>query len=60
MNDKESPMCRKVTCRKCGKATWSGCGQHAEDVLRGIPKVERCTGHDNEPATGLIAKLFRR
>lgn len=53
-------MCYQVTCRKCGKATWSGCGQHAEEVLRGVPKGQRCTGHENEPSTGLLRKLFRR
>ncbi len=38
-------MCRAVRCRTCGKATWSGCGQHVEQVLRGVPKSERCQGH---------------
>lgn len=53
-------MCHQVTCRKCGKATWSGCGQHANEVLRGIPKDKRCAGHEPEPATGLLSKIFRR
>lgn len=25
-------MCRKVTCSKCGKPTWAGCGQHIAQV----------------------------
>jgi hypothetical protein len=53
-------MCRQVTCRKCGKATWAGCGQHVDQVMRGIPKAERCSGHENEPSTGLFARLFGR
>ncbi|PRY21308.1 hypothetical protein [Pseudosporangium ferrugineum] len=53
-------MCRQVTCRRCGKTTWAGCGQHVEQTLRGIPKAERCAGHENEPPTGLLARLFRR
>jgi hypothetical protein len=51
-------MCRQVTCRKCGKATWAGCGQHVDQVMRGIPKRERCAGHESEPRTGLFARLF--
>ncbi len=35
-------MCRQVRCNTCGKATWAGCGAHAEQVLRGVPPSERC------------------
>ncbi len=35
-------MCHRVKCSKCGKPTWSGCGMHVEDALRGVPKAERC------------------
>ncbi len=35
-------MCVRVNCRKCGKPTWSGCGAHADTVLAGVPKEERC------------------
>lgn len=42
-------MCTAVTCRKCGKTTWSGCGQHVDQVMRGIPKAQRCPGHPKEP-----------
>jgi hypothetical protein len=30
-------MCRAVTCRKCGKITWVGCGQHVRQVMAGVP-----------------------
>jgi hypothetical protein len=53
-------MCRQITCRKCGKATWAGCGQHIDEVMRGIPKGERCAGHEGEPSTGFFARLFGR
>jgi hypothetical protein len=53
-------MCRQVVCRKCGKATWAGCGQHVDQVMRGVPKSERCAGHTSEPRTGLLARLFGR
>ena len=52
-------MCQKVTCRKCGKATWSGCGQHVDQVMRGIPKSQQCQGHANDPKEpGFFARLF--
>ncbi|CAB4667088.1 unannotated protein [freshwater metagenome] len=55
-------MCSKTTCRKCGKATWSGCGNHIEEALHGIPKNQRCQGHANDPVEpaqpGLLSKLF--
>ena len=36
-------MCRQVTCKICHKATWAGCGQHKDEVLRGVPKNQRCS-----------------
>ena len=27
----------------CKKATWAGCGQHKNEVLRGVPKNQRCS-----------------
>ncbi len=51
-------MCTAVKCRKCGKTTWSGCGQHVDQVMRGVPKAQRCQGHQNEPKKGLFG-LFR-
>ncbi|TQM65724.1 hypothetical protein FB466_0536 [Klugiella xanthotipulae] len=53
-------MCRAVTCRKCGKTTWAGCGQHIDQVLRGVPQAQRCQGHANEPRKSLFARLFSR
>ncbi len=53
-------MCRQVTCRKCGKPTWAGCGQHVDQVMAGVPKAQRCPGHPREPGSGLFAKLFGR
>ncbi|WP_354637914.1 hypothetical protein [Kitasatospora camelliae] len=36
-------MCRRTTCRTCGKYTYAGCGQHVDQVLAGIPKADRCS-----------------
>ena len=52
-------MCRAVTCRKCGKTTWAGCGQHVDSVMRGVRVEDRCRGHEDEPSTGFLAKALR-
>ncbi|MBD8507083.1 hypothetical protein HT102_11345 [Hoyosella sp. G463] len=49
-------MCYPVNCRQCGKTTWSGCGMHVDQVMRGVPKNERCEGH--EPAPGVQGGSF--
>lgn len=36
-------MCQKVTCDKCGKPTWQGCGQHIEEALKDVKPEDRCT-----------------
>ena len=59
-------MCRAVACKKCGKTTWAGCGQHVDQVMRGVPSADRCRGHEGETSaktttgTGFFAKLFGR
>ncbi|HYF72431.1 MAG TPA: hypothetical protein VD864_06400 [Nocardioides sp.] len=50
-------MCRRVTCRRCGKASWSGCGAHVAQVMAGVPTSERCQGHDGEPRASLMDRL---
>ena len=35
-------MCSRVTCRQCGKATWSGCGEHIESALAGLSQDQIC------------------
>ncbi|MEJ0014560.1 MAG: hypothetical protein WDN07_03120 [Actinomycetota bacterium] len=51
-------MCSRKRCRKCGKPTWSGCGHHIEEVLRGVPESERCQGHENDPKEPGIFSRF--
>ena len=56
-------MCRAVTCRKCGKTTWAGCGQHVSQVMAGVPASRRCAGHASDPAAsggGWLRRLFGR
>jgi hypothetical protein len=45
-------MCRPVTCRKCGKTTWAGCGQHVSQVLAAVPASQRCACRASGPAAG--------
>jgi hypothetical protein len=55
-------MCHRVQCPTCGLATWSGCGQHIEAALAGVPAAERCQC-DAAPSTaggGFFRKLLGR
>jgi hypothetical protein len=36
-------MCRPVSCSKCGKTTWAGCGAHVDAVMSKVPTDKRCT-----------------
>lgn len=35
-------MCKKVTCNRCGKPTWQGCGDHIEEALADVAVADRC------------------
>lgn len=35
-------MCRRTSCRTCGKPTWTGCGGHISLVLAGVREEDRC------------------
>ena len=52
-------MCRRITCRACGKPSFAGCGQHIEQVLAGVAAADRCACLPGE-RPGLLASLFRR
>jgi hypothetical protein len=57
-------MCSRVNCRKCGKVTYSGCGQHLDQVFAGVPKDQRCDCANKASTTGdnpsLLGKIFGR
>lgn len=57
-------MCRAATCPACSKTTWKGCGQHVEQVMRNVPKQDRCRCTAEQKAAaqpqGLLARLFGR
>ena len=46
-------MCRRVSCKSCGKPTFAGCGAHVEQVLGDVPREKRCqcaSKKQSEPA----------
>jgi hypothetical protein len=53
-------MCSSATCKKCGKATWRGCGNHIEDALAGVPKSKRCTCREDAASAPASGGLFAR
>ncbi len=36
-------MCSPAVCDRCKKITWTGCGEHVEQALAGVPPENRCT-----------------
>jgi hypothetical protein len=38
-------MCSPAPCHACGKVTWTGCGEHADQVMAQIPEPQRCACH---------------
>jgi hypothetical protein len=59
-------MCSPATCPTCGKATWTGCGNHIEQALAGVPQNKRCQGHgttsgtSGAASTSLFGRVFSR
>jgi len=33
---------------------------HVDQVLAGVPRSERCKGHEAEPSTGFFGRVFGR
>ncbi|WP_168929290.1 hypothetical protein [Nocardioides sp. GY 10113] len=53
-------MCSPATCNNCGKASYTGCGQHVEQVLGHLPADQRCQCDAQPLADTLMGKLFGR
>lgn len=43
-------MCRRIECSKCGKPSYAGCGAHVEQVLRDVPREDRCRCNEEKAA----------
>ncbi|MDG6106927.1 hypothetical protein [Dactylosporangium aurantiacum] len=53
-------MCQRATCKTCGKATYTGCGNHVDAVLAGVPQSERCACAPRTPTSRLRSWLRMR
>ncbi|MFT5222960.1 MAG: hypothetical protein ACI867_001270 [Glaciecola sp.] len=56
-------MCRPATCKTCRKATWSGCGEHVDQVMRTVPKKDQCVCADTAASStggGMLSRMFNR
>jgi hypothetical protein len=55
-------MCRAITCNKCSRPSWAGCGAHVEQVLGHVPPEKRCQcraqAGDNGGFTKVLRSLF--
>lgn len=54
-------MCRVITCNKCKRPTWAGCGAHVEQVLGHVSAADRCDCRETKPAVtkGGLGKAIR-
>ena len=52
-------MCRAITCNKCKRPSWAGCGAHVEQVLGHVPPSERCQC-ERAGLGSAIRALFKR
>ncbi len=52
-------MCQQATCKRCGKVTWRGCGQHVDQVMAGVPNGRRCSC-EAEARGSVLGRLFGR
>lgn len=53
-------MCSPVRCPQCGKTTWTGCGQHVEQLKASIPADQWCTCERGATGGGNIFSWFGR
>lgn len=52
-------MCRAITCNKCKRPSWAGCGAHVEQVLGHVPPAERCQCRAEAGGPGVLGKALR-
>jgi hypothetical protein len=45
-------MCTRVTCPRCKKPSFVGCGRHVEQVLGDVPREQRCRCAEQPAVTG--------
>jgi hypothetical protein len=52
-------MCRRITCSRCGKPGFAGCGRHVEQVLGAVPREKRCRCHEEQPPASSGGSFWR-
>ncbi|MBO1030108.1 hypothetical protein IPV09_02015 [Tessaracoccus sp. SD287] len=54
-------MCSPTQCNVCGKTTWSGCGQHIDQVKAHVSADQWCDGHAQsvQPVITSSSGLFK-
>ncbi len=57
-------MCTRVTCSRCEKPSFVGCGRHVEQVLGDVPREQRCRcreSAESQPSDRrpFLERLFR-
>ncbi len=54
-------MCARVTCPRCQKPSFVGCGRHVEQVLGDVPPEQRCRCRESAaPKAHEPRSFFRR
>ncbi|MCC6215874.1 MAG: hypothetical protein IT376_13500 [Polyangiaceae bacterium] len=53
-------MCRRVTCKRCGRPSYEGCGAHIEQVLGDVPRERRCRCRERAAAEGAEPRRTER
>ncbi len=43
-------MCSPISCARCQKVTWTGCGEHIEQALAGFSQEQICACDAGKPA----------
>ena len=43
MRTEEEQMCSPAVCATCHKVTYTGCGEHVDQVMASVPVDRRCT-----------------
>jgi hypothetical protein len=56
-------MCRRVQCEVCEKPSYTGCGRHVDQVLKNVPKADRChcraaNANQRRSALGIVEPLL--
>lgn len=58
-------MCRPITCPRCSKTGWTGCGQHVDQVMAVVPANQQCQCPDHgtgkaegQSGGGFLGRLF--